>query len=85
MSFGEAKLMFFQWHSVSVKDNSQLSYSCLIFRDRLEDMRFMYDTAAESNTKISFDAVDPFYDALPWFRLIGRYASFFTLATDQAK
>lgn len=37
-------------------------------------MRFMYDTAAESNTKISFDAVDPFYDALPWFRLIGRYA-----------
>ena len=43
-------------------------------------MRFMYDTAAESNTKISFDAVDPFYDALPWFRLIGRYASFFTPA-----
>ena len=34
----------------------------------------MYDTAAESNTNISFDAVDPFYDALPWFRLIGRYA-----------
>ncbi|KAL9988201.1 hypothetical protein ACROYT_G002617, partial [Oculina patagonica] len=41
-------------------------------RDRLEDMRFMYDTAAESNNKISFDSVDPFYDALPWFRLIGR-------------
>ena len=55
----------------------------LISRDRLEDMRFMYDTAAESNAKISFDSVDPFYDALPWFRLIGRYASFFALATDR--
>ncbi len=54
----------------------------LISRDRLEDMRFMYDTAAESNAKISFDSVDPFYDALPWFRLIGRYARFFALATD---
>lgn len=55
-----------------------------MFRDRLEDMRFMYDTAAESNTKISFDTVDPFYDALPWFRLIGRYVSFLTLGADQA-
>lgn len=44
----------------------------------------MYDTAAESNTKISFDTVDPFYDALPWFRLIGRYVSFLTLGADQA-
>ena len=46
----------------------------------------MYDTAAESNTKISFDTVDPFYDVLPWFRLIGRYASLFTQAicTNQA-
>ena len=42
-------------------------------RDRLEDMRFLYDTAAETNSKISFDSVDPFYDSLPWFRLIGRY------------
>ena len=42
-------------------------------RDRLEDMRFMYDTAAESTSNISFDSVDPFYDSLPWFRLIGRY------------
>ena len=33
----------------------------------------MYDTVAESNTNISFDSVDPFYDSLPWFRLIGRY------------
>ena len=45
----------------------------LILRDRLEDMRFMYDTAAESTSKINFDSVDPFYDSLPWFRLIGRY------------
>lgn len=44
-----------------------------LFRDRLEDMRFMYDTAAESTSNISFDSVDPFYDSLPWFRLIGRY------------
>lgn len=42
-------------------------------RDRLEDMRFLYDTAAETNSKISFDSADPFYDSLPWFRLIGRY------------
>lgn len=41
-------------------------------RDRLEDMRFLYDTAAETNSKISFDSADPFYDSLPWFRLIGR-------------
>lgn len=33
----------------------------------------MYDTAAESTSNISFDSVDPFYDSLPWFRLIGRY------------
>lgn len=44
-------------------------------RDRLEDMRFLYDTAAETNSKISFDSADPFYDSLPWFRLIGRYFS----------
>lgn len=61
--------------AVEVKDmkNGASHYWSLgKLRDRLEDMRFMYDTAAESNTKISFDAVDPFYDALPWFRLIGR-------------
>ena len=43
------------------------------FRDRLEDMRFMYETVAETAGHISFDSIDPFYDSLPWFRLIGRY------------
>ena len=36
-------------------------------------MRFMYETVAETAGHISFDSVDPFYDSLPWFRLIGRY------------
>ena len=43
-------------------------------RDRLEDMRLMYDTAAECNSNVSFDSADPFYDSLPWFRLVGRYS-----------
>ena len=51
-----------------------------LFRDRLEDMRFMYETVAETAGHISFDSVDPFYDSLPWFRLIGRYVS--TLKVD---
>ena len=51
-----------------------------LFRDRLEDMRFMYETLAETAGHISFDSVDPFYDSLPWFRLIGRYVS--TLKVD---
>ena len=38
-------------------------------------MRFMYETVAETAGHISFDSVDPFYDSLPWFRLIGRYVS----------
>ena len=47
----------------------------LLCRDRLEDMRLMYDTAADSSSILSHDFVDPFYDSLPWFRLIGRYIS----------
>lgn len=43
-------------------------------------MRFMYETVAETAGHISFDSVDPFYDSLPWFRLIGRYVS--TLKVD---
>lgn len=60
---------------------SEISYSTKfkllfqLFRDRLEDMRFMYETVAETAGHISFDSVDPFYDSLPWFRLIGRYVS----------
>ena len=37
-------------------------------------MRLMYDTAAECNSNVSFDSADPFYDSLPWFRLVGRYS-----------
>lgn len=53
-----------------------------LFRDRLEDMRFMYETVAETAGHISFDSVDPFYDSLPWFRLIGRYVSTLNIKVD---
>lgn len=43
----------------------------IYFRARLEDMRFMYETAAES-TAVSFESGDPFYDEFPWFSLVGR-------------
>lgn len=55
-----------------MKNGASHYWSLKKLRDRLEDMRFMYETAAESTSKISFDGVDPFYDSLPWFRLIGR-------------
>ena len=53
--------------------NTKLKVLFQFFRDRLEDMRFMYETVAETAGHISFDSIDPFYDSLPWFRLIGRY------------
>ena len=53
-----------------------------LFRDRLEDMRFMYETVAETAGHISFDSVDPFYDSLPWFRLIGRYVTTLNIKVD---
>jgi len=43
----------------------------LACRLRLEDMRFIYETAADS-TSVTFDCGDPFYDEFPWFRLVGR-------------
>lgn len=55
--------------------NTKFKLLFQLFRDRLEDMRFMYETVAETAGHISFDSVDPFYDSLPWFRLIGRYVS----------
>ena len=45
-------------------------------------MRFMYETVAETAGHISFDSVDPFYDSLPWFRLIGRYVSNLNIKVD---
>lgn len=45
-------------------------------------MRFMYETVAETAGHISFDSVDPFYDSLPWFRLIGRYVSTLNIKGD---
>lgn len=45
-------------------------------------MRFMYETVAETAGHISFDSVDPFYDSLPWFRLIGRYVSALNIKVD---
>ena len=45
-------------------------------------MRFMYETVAETAGHISFDSVDPFYDSLPWFRLIGRYVSTLNIKVD---
>ena len=45
-------------------------------------MRFMYETVAETAGHISFDSVDPFYDSLPWFRLIGRYVSTLNIEAD---
>ncbi|CAH3041179.1 unnamed protein product [Porites lobata] len=61
--------------AVEVKDmkhGASHYWSLAKLRDRLEDMRFMYETVAETAGHISFDSVDPFYDSLPWFRLIGR-------------
>ena len=42
----------------------------------------MYETVAETAGHISFDSVDPFYDSLPWFRLIGRYVSTLNIKVD---
>ena len=42
----------------------------------------MYETVAETAGHISFESVDPFYDSLPWFRLIGRYVSTLNIKVD---
>ncbi|XP_067055819.1 kinesin-like protein unc-104 isoform X3 [Acropora muricata] len=55
-----------------MKNGASHYWSLAKLRDRLEDMRLMYDTAAEYNSNVSFDSADPFYDSLPWFRLVGR-------------
>ncbi|XP_068687799.1 kinesin-like protein unc-104 isoform X4 [Montipora foliosa] len=55
-----------------MKNGASHFWSLAKLRDRLEDMRLMYDTAADSSSILSHDFVDPFYDSLPWFRLIGR-------------
>lgn len=62
--------------------NTEFKLLSQLFRDRLEDMRFMYETVAETAGHISFDSVDPFYDSLPWFRLIGRYVSTLNIKVD---
>ena len=62
--------------------NTKFKLLFQLFRDRLEDMRFMYETVAETAGHISFDSVDPFYDSLPWFRLIGRYVSTLNIKVD---
>lgn len=62
--------------------NTKFKLLFQLFRDRLEDMRFMYETVAETAGHISFDSVDPFYDSLPWFRLIGRYVSTLNIEAD---
>lgn len=62
--------------------NTKFKLLFQLFRDRLEDMRFMYETVAETAGHISFDSVDPFYDSLPWFRLIGRYVSTLNIKFD---
>ena len=62
--------------------NTKFKLLSQLFRDRLEDMRFMYETVAETAGHISFDSVDPFYDSLPWFRLIGRYVSTLNIKVD---
>lgn len=62
--------------------NTKFKLLFQLFRERLEDMRFMYETVAETAGHISFDSVDPFYDSLPWFRLIGRYVSTLSITFD---
>ena len=47
-------------------------------RQRLEDMRYVYDTVSHSDPRTmtscnsTIGGGDPFYDRYPWFRLIGR-------------
>lgn len=55
-----------------------LLIAAVLFRQRLDLMREMYDRAAEvpNNTSEECENVmtggDPFYDRFPWFRLVGR-------------
>lgn len=52
----------------------------LSFRQRLEQMREMYDRAGEMASSSQEDGEgpltgsDPFYDRFHWFKLVGRYA-----------
>ncbi|XP_031571306.1 kinesin-like protein unc-104 isoform X2 [Actinia tenebrosa] len=58
---------------VQDKKNGATHYwSLKKLRSRLEDMRFMYETAAESTASVTFESGDPFYDDFPWFRIVGR-------------
>ena len=46
-------------------------------RQRLEEMRYLYNTAFHPNPRTPNSSLgmmggDPFYDRYPWFRLIGR-------------
>lgn len=49
------------------------------FRQRLEQMREMYDRAGEMASSYQEDGEgpltgsDPFYDRFHWFKLVGRY------------
>ncbi|KAK3749140.1 hypothetical protein QZH41_009819 [Actinostola sp. cb2023] len=64
---------------VQDKKNGATHYWSLSkLRSRLEDMRFMYETAAESTVNVTFESGDPFYDDFPWFRLVGRSFVYFS-------
>ncbi|XP_048586987.1 kinesin-like protein unc-104 isoform X2 [Nematostella vectensis] len=41
-------------------------------RERLADMRYMYETEADTSINVTFESGDPFYDDFPWFKLVGR-------------
>lgn len=56
-------------------------HSCVICRQRLEQMREMYDRAGEmastnqEDGEGSLTGNDPFYDRFHWFKLVGRYVT----------
>lgn len=52
---------------------------CLLYRQRLDLMREMYDRAGEmasgapDESEAAMTGSDPFYDRFHWFKLVGRY------------